>query len=64
MLCILTVHLNLSLIYSQANSQGRESKQTCCLIRFGSQRVIAQGRFDFMSFSLIVERPEEVDAEV
>lgn len=51
-------------IYSQANSHGRESKQTHRLIRFGSRRVFAQGRFDFMSFPLIVERPEEVCAGV
>lgn len=31
-------------IYFQANSRGRESKQTHCLIRFGSQRVSAGGR--------------------
>lgn len=31
-------------IYSQANSHGRESKQTHGLIRFGSRRVSAQGR--------------------
>lgn len=30
-------------IYSQANSHGRESKQTHGLIRFGSRRVSAQG---------------------
>lgn len=51
-------------IYSQANGHGRESKQTHCLIRFGSRRVFAQGRLIFMSFPLIVERPEEVDAGV
>lgn len=49
-------------IYSPANS--RESKQTHCLIGFGSLRVFAQGRFIFMSFSLIVEKPEEIEAEV
>lgn len=31
-------------IYSQANGHGRESKQTYCLIRFGSRCVFAQGR--------------------
>lgn len=51
-------------IYSAANSLGRESKQTHCLIRFGSQCVFARGRLIFMSFSLIVKRPEDVDAEV
>lgn len=51
-------------IYSQADSPGRESKQTQRLIRFGSRRVFARGRFDFMSFPLIVERPEEVSAGV
>lgn len=31
-------------IYSEANSHGQGSKQTRCLISFGSRRVSAQGR--------------------
>lgn len=31
-------------VYSEANSHGQGSKQTRCLINFGSRRVSAQGR--------------------
>lgn len=40
-------------IYSEANSHGQGSKQTRCLISFGSRRVSAQGRLIlWVSFSL------------
>lgn len=61
---ILTVHLNLSLFILRQIATARESKQTHRLISFGSRCVFAQGRFDFMSFSLVVELPGEVDAGV
>lgn len=64
MLCILTIHLNLSLfILQQTAMAGKVNKQIAWLGL--AANVLSLGAvFDFMSFPLIVERPEEVNARV
>lgn len=47
-------------IYSQANSHGRESKQTHCLIRFGSRCVFAQGRLILWVFPSLWSSPAKL----
>lgn len=52
-------------IYCQANGHAWESKQTHCLIRVGSPCVYLLKAIWFMKlFSFIVEKPEDVSAEV